>query len=154
MNDKLKTRLISYCRDNFLELNGVVHQLEHFLDLTPTVARAIVDYCDDRNLLLQGLVDELRGVASTRVVIPGGRRYGRAERRRLAAMCQEAFAEAYHDALNAVEGTGVCFIALSGNKVTVKDGRRLEHKPGEPIFLGYDPETELACYWSPNSIKN
>lgn len=61
------------------------------------------------------------------------------------------FSEAYWAAMNAVEDSGVCFIALSGNRVTVKDGRRTEHKPGEPIYLGNDEEG-LASYYIPGGF--
>ena len=71
--------------------------------------------------------------------------------RRLRKLHEHAFAEAYYGALNAVEGAGVCFVALNGNRVTVKDGRRIEHLPGQPIHLGNN-EDGLACYYIPGGI--
>lgn len=44
----------------------------------------------------------------------------------------ELFAEAYHDALNAKEDSGVCFIDLTGKRIAVQNGRRIVLQENQP----------------------
>lgn len=62
----------------------------------------------------------------------------RLQLRKLRNILDGQFAETYYEAINAVEGSAMSFVALNGDRVTVQNGRRLiVVKAGEPFVKGY-----------------
>jgi hypothetical protein len=47
--------------------------------------------------------------------------------RKLRKQLDDQFSETYYKAMNAFEGEAMSFISLAGKRVTVQNGRRLEH---------------------------
>lgn len=47
--------------------------------------------------------------------------------RNLRKQLDNQFAEAYWQAMNAVEGSGMSFVSLARKRVTVQNGRRIQH---------------------------